>query len=275
MKRISNLQLGQIDLSLTPLDRHILSTLKEFRYMKTGQIQQLFYPPLICTPRAALTAATRNLHRLKRLGLVNHLEKKVGGVMGGSQGLIWFVTEAGSRLLLIGTEQEGTRKRLQEPSPLFLRHILAVAECYIQIATLCKKEPEMNLIKIEKEPLCWRSYDYQGRAISLRPDLYLETSSAGYNDYWFIEMDLGTESTRDILEKCKRYHQYRLSSNEQKKNGVFPVVLFVVPDQERKEKITETIKDNFRVKTTRIFLIITPEELHKTIKNGALPDALC
>lgn len=275
MKRISNLQLGQIDLTLTALDREILTAIRNLRYMKTNQIQRLFFPPLVNTPRAALTATMRNLNRLKKLGLITHLDKRVGGVMSGSLGLIWYITEAGNRLLLLGTELQGTRKRIPEPSPLFLRHILAVTECFVQIKSICRAEEDMSLIKLDNEPECWRAY-YEGeKQKSIRPDLYAETTSGAYRDHWFIEMDLSTESMTNILDKCRRYHNYHKTGREQKKTGVFPAVLFIVPDEARRQKIKESIQDMFHDRMTKIFLVITPEELHQTLKNGPDMEKLC
>ena len=275
MKRISDLMLGQIDMQLTDRDRRLVVAIRDFRFMKTNQVQRLYFPALIKTPRAALTATTRTMNRLRRLGLIDHLEKRIGGVRGGSQGLIWFVTEAGHRLLQMGTPLEGKRKRTLEPSPLFLRHILAVTECCIQITEICRSEKEMDLIRIVIEPECWRSYEHGGKSISLRPDLYAETTSGEYRDYWFVEMDLATESMNDILEKCKRYHEYRQTEMEQKANEVFPVVLFIVPDEIRKQKIKEAIRETFKGRLTKIFLVITPQELHRTMRDGAEAGDLC
>ena len=275
MKRISNLQLGQIDLTLTDHDRKLLAALKQFRFMKTNQVQRLFFPPLTSTPRAALTATTRALNRLMKCGLVNHLEKRVGGVRAGSQGLIWHITEAGIRLLMMYDGEEQGRKRIEEPSTTFLRHILAVTECYIQTVSICRCENNMHLEQITIEPECWREYELGAKNISLRPDLFAETISDDYRDFWFIEVDLDTESVGSIISKCKRYHEYYNSDLEQKKNGVFPVVLFIVPDEKRKKKIREAISESFRGSRAKIFMVITPNELHQTLKIGVEEEKLC
>ena len=274
MTRISALQLSELDLRLTDNDRRILRTLKQLKYMKTNQVQRLFYPPLIKTPRAALTAATRNLNRLKNMGLITHLTKRIGGVRAGSQGLIWHMTEAGLRLLKLGSE-DGKRSRMVEPSQTFLRHILAVAECYVQVTAVCRSEEDMTLSELTVEPECWRAYEQGGKPVSLRPDLYAEIVNGKYRDLWFIEMDLDTEAPQDVLEKCKRYHQYYQTEKEQKAKGAFPVVLWIVPGVERKERLTAAIKEQFRSRFVKIFLIITPEELHRVLKNGAGEDELC
>ena len=54
-----------------------------------------------------------------------------------------------------------------EPSPLFLRHTIAVTETYVQITELCRRDPDMKLIRMDVEPLCWRGYEKAGKMISL------------------------------------------------------------------------------------------------------------
>lgn len=267
MTRISALRLSEIDLALTGRDREILEKLSELRYLKTNQIQRLFFPPLV-TPRAALSATTRALNRLKNLGIISHLERRIGGVRAGSQGLIWHLTEAGLRLLAIGTLQAGKRIRFQEPSPTFLRHILAVAECYTQITQICQTEKAMGLSEVTVEPECWRKFTQNGKVVSLRPDLFAKTTSGDYQDTWFIEMDLATESATDIVTKCRRYHQYYQTGIEQRDGDVFPIVLWVVPDQARKERLEEAITTAFRGRVVHIFKVITPNALRTTLRDG-------
>ena len=127
MKRIGEKQLGEIELRLTEQDRKILLSLRELRYLKTNQLQRLFFSNVSRTNRTALTAATRTLNRLKALGLISHLEKRIGGVRAGSLGMVWHITEVGCRLLDLGLSQERKRNRQFEPSPMFLRHTLAVS----------------------------------------------------------------------------------------------------------------------------------------------------
>lgn len=67
MKRVSNKQLGEIEMTLNERDRHVLETLRLLRYCKTNQLQRLYFYTA-STPRAALTAAMKALNRMKVLG---------------------------------------------------------------------------------------------------------------------------------------------------------------------------------------------------------------
>lgn len=268
-------QLYQIENNLTDRDRIILVTLRTLRFAKTDQLQRLFYPQVIDKPYAAIRATRRNLARLQNLGLILHLPQIIGGVRAGAQGMVWYLTELGARLLDLGTEQEGKRKRRLSPSSTFLRHTIAVTETYVQITEYCRTEPNMKLVCLEVEPRCWRGYEKAGKQISLRPDLYAETVADGYLYSWFLEMDLGTETGAVILEKCRRYLEYYRTGKEQHATGVFPIVLFIVPTAARKQKIVDDIKNAFAGRNAHIFLVVTPAELHRILKTGAQEEKLC
>lgn len=272
---ITAAELYRIESNLTKRDRDILSTLRMLRYAKTDQLQRLFYPQLITKPYAAIRATRRNLTRLMNFGLISHLPQVIGGVRGGAQGMVWHLTEQGARLLDLGTEREGKRKRRLGPSPTFLRHTIAVAEAYTQIAELCQREASMKLVSLSIEPMCWRGYEKAGKQISLRPDLYAETVADGYLYSWFIEMDLDTEALPVIVEKCKRYLEYYRTGREQQATGVFPLVVWLVPTEDRKQKMREVIKKTFQNRQARIFLVITPGGLHSVLRNGAEEEDLC
>ena len=275
MKPLTDLRLGEIDLRLSAKDREILQTLRILRFVRTNQIQRLYFEKPTSTPRARLTATTKTLHRLQEAGLVDHLDRRIGGNRAGTQGLVWHLTEAGGRLLDLGKEQDKKRKRPFEPSLMFLRHTLAVGETYVQITDICTHVPEMSLRRLKVEPECWRSYQKSGKEISLRPDLYAEVISGGYVHYWFIEMDLGTEGMQAIIEKCRRYHEYRAVFRADPDAGTFPLILWIVPTPDRKEKMRTAMVDTFGGRYARIFMVITPEELYLTLRDGAEQEALC
>lgn len=266
-RKLTAAQLYRIEQNLTGKDRTILTTLKMLRYAKTDQLMRLFYP-ILTTRMASVSAIQRNLNRLKEYGLIAHLPKQIGGVRGGSSSMVWHLTEQGARLLDLGSEREGKRTRHLEPSFTFLRHIIAVTETYTQVSELCRKEPNMKLIQLHVEPMCWRGYEKAGKPISLRPDLYAETVANGYLYSWFIEVDLDTESLQTILEKCIRYLEYYRTEKEQRATGVFPLVLFLVPTEDRKQKIEEVIRNSLGSHIPHIFLVMVPHELHDVLKNG-------
>lgn len=275
MKSLTIPRLEAIRADLTERDIRLLTFLRNLRYMKTDQIRRIFFPEGEKTLHACKVAAFKTLNRLQALGLITHLEKRIGGVRAGSQGMIWHITEAGARLLYLGTEKQNTRKRLLEPVPSFLRHTIAVTETFTQIVEICRDDPVMKLSRIEVEPDCWRSYQKNGKSISLRPDLYAKTVTGDYFDHLFIEMDLDTEAPTAIVEKCRRYLEYYQTGKEQKVCGAFPLVLWIAPNPDRKDRMADAMKTSFRNRFPRIFFVIVPEELEAVLRDGVEKEKLC
>lgn len=267
--------LGQIEAQLSPRDRHMLNTIRSLRHIKTGQIRRLYFPQKGRSENAVRTANKRTLRRLKKLGLIDHLPKRIGGMGAGEQEYIWFITEAGIRLLTLGTEQEGKRKRVLEPSPAFLRHTIAVTETFIQIVEICRDDPAMRVGNIEVEPECWRAYEKNGKVISLRPDLYAKTYTGDYAYHMFIEMDLATEALQFVIEKCRRYHEYYRTGKEQNAYGAFPLVLWIVPDEDRKRNMVSYMKEAFGKRGPSLFYVITPHEIEAVLRDGVTKEELC
>ena len=98
-RRLSKLQLGELELGLTPRDRAILEAIRTFRYMKTDQIRRLFFPQVTNSLQASKTAALKKMNHFRAQGLVDHLPRQYNKQKYGAQMLIWHLTEAGQRLL--------------------------------------------------------------------------------------------------------------------------------------------------------------------------------
>lgn len=98
----------------------------------------------------------------------------------------------------------------------------------------------IELLEFTTEPRCWRSFPGRGggRAV-LKPDAFVRIASGDYEDAWAIEVDLGTESPTTITNKLDVYRAYWSSGIEQANRGVFPRVIWTVPDQRRAEVITD------------------------------------
>lgn len=271
--RLSRQQLEETAAALSERDRDILTVVQRYRYLLTGQIQRLYFYTA-ATPTAAHRAAARALKRLRGLGLVDHLARRIGGVRAGSGGLVWYLTHAGERLLRLHEQTTSPARRFFEPSPYFLAHSLAVAEVAVHLTEICREQHGMKLTALQPEPECWRTYSEYGSMLSLKPDLFAIAVSGQYEDRWFIEVDLATESPSKVVDKCERYHKYYRSGLEQQEAGVFPLTVWIVPTAERKEKLIKHIREAFD-KQPRLFAIITKDELWALVCQGGEGGSLC
>ena len=272
LARLSQARLEELSNIVSLKDKEVLKAISDCHYLMTRQIQRLLFFNS-STPSACMTAATRALKKLKSYGLIDTFKRRIGGVRAGSASFVWHLTEGGIRFLNLQNEDNTSRKRFLEPSYAFMQHTLSVAECYIRIVELCRDNNSLSLKTVEFEPDCWRRYIYSNLNSSLNPDLFIATRYGEYEDRWFIEIDLSTESVQAILAKCERYHQYYRTSAEQKANGVYPVTLWIVPDLKRKNKLESKIKHEYANKV-KLFRVITMDELDGIIVNGCDPNTL-
>ena len=76
----------------------------------------------------------------------------------------------------------------------------------------------------------------------LKPDAAVRLLVGRFEDRWFIEVDRGTESRTALARKCDLYRQYWQTGREQSRaSGIFPKVLWLVPDERRQAALVEVI----------------------------------
>ena len=262
--RISRIQLVELEERLTARDLSVLQTLERYKFLTSDQVGRLYFEG--CSTKSS---RTRNqnllLKRLSDYGLIRPLKRRIGGYKGGSSVQIWHLTEAGHRLLTLNTPSEQKRKRFAEPSPMTLEHTLAISECMVQLTLICRNSHDLALDAVDPEPSCWRKYKCSGGVCYLKPDIFVVTSYERYEDRWFVEVDLSTESSTQIIDKCNAYLEYFYSGIEQKETGVFPIIVWIVKDKARKNNMKQWIRDNLKGHP-KLFLVITPDELEKMVR---------
>ncbi|MBN9181206.1 MAG: replication-relaxation family protein, partial [Microbacterium sp.] len=207
----------------------ILRSIDEYRYLLTRQIARLHFD-LAAGAKTIPRTANLTLGRLRELGLVRELDRRIGGVRAGSSGKVWQLTETANRLLSWRDgETPAQRLRAIEPGATFLEHTLAVAEVVLDLNDAAAAH-DVAVSRVELEPAAWRPYlNRSGATVRLKPDLALVTTSGGYQDAWFFEVDRATEPPGRIVRKCLQYQDYRHTGHEQAQTGVFPAVVWVVP----------------------------------------------
>ncbi|MBQ9321350.1 MAG: replication-relaxation family protein [Eubacterium sp.] len=267
--RLGKRQLLEFIDRLGERDFEILISLRHAKYLMTGQIQRLHIPDA-STPAAAMRAAAKNMNKLKGYGLVRTFNRRIGGIRAGSASYVWHLTEAGYRLLDLKERAYTTdrSRRHLEPSFIHMKHTIAIAECYVQLVEISRKAKNLVLNTVEWEPDCWRPYRDNGHDLQMKPDLFVVTYNGGYEDRWFIEMDLNTEALPVVIDKCARYHQYFRTGIEQRQNEVFPITVWIVPDENRKQKIIDGLAERF-INAPKLFVVITPDEFEHLIRHGA------
>lgn len=229
-------RLRELEIALTPRDLDVIHRVAGLRFVSGEQLARLCFGA--DDPTSAQRAARRTLLRLVRLNVLTRLPRSVGGPRAGSSGFVYRLDAAGWRLAIERGWISGTRSAYSKvPGLLFLRHALDVAELHTRLVE-ADRSGLVELLELEAEPACWRRYDRASfDPLALKPDSYVRLGVGEYDDSYFIEVDRGTEGSRAIGGQLGRYVEYHASGREQARRGVFPKVLWLAPDEARRQAI--------------------------------------
>jgi hypothetical protein len=250
---------------LSARDDDILKFLNRHRYATTTQLRDVFFAEH-ATPTAGTRACIRVLHRLLHHRLVARLERRVGGSVRGSAASIWYLDSPGERL----TRPEGARRRrFAAVSTPFLSHTLAVTEAQVALVRHARTGV-FTIERIDVEPDSWRPFmTWAGTSAILKPDLYAHLATPDYDDHWYLEIDLGTESIPVLLTKCRTYAAYKATGRAQAEHAVFPRVLWLLPTQVRVGRLRAAVHAAPDL-DDRLFVCATTGQLTEVLED---PDA--
>lgn len=249
-------QLGD---QLSERDRRLLRDVADLRLVTGSQLQRLaFAGPQASSQNTRI--ARRTLERLTRLGLLQRLHRRVGGIRAGSSSFVYAITPAGAQAI---GRQVG-RGRVREPSLTFLTHQLAVAEVVVALRA-AHDEGILQELHIETEPACWRPLD-DGSGGVLKPDLFLTAVLADEELLAFIEVDNDTEHAAALARKTALYRAHYASGREQQAEGVFPEVLWLASSERRRQQLRAAI--DRLAGPPGLHRVLPPEQLLNYITKG-------
>lgn len=244
-------QLLHLQAGLSERDQAILASVAQLRLVSARQLERLHFtvPQQHATALSAARSCRRSLERLVRERALLRLERRIGGLRAGSASYIYAIGPVGERIL----GSSGPRRRFREPSTVFVTHTLAVSDLVVRLYE-AKRQGELRLLAVETEPDCWRQASHLGGRMLIKPDLSVDLTAGGYEFRWFVEVDLGTEHTPAVLRKCQTYDAYYRSGVEQQRHGVFPRVVWLVPDERRAISVRRAIGQSMNL-TDGLFLV--------------------
>jgi hypothetical protein len=249
---------------LTALELAIVTQVADLRLMTGRQIMILhFTEDRPGSPQAASRAARRSLERLSGTRVLVRLQRRIGGVRAGSASFIYGLGPVGQRILGL----EGARPHRREPSASFVDHTLAITQLVTDL-TVSSRSGTFDLLDVQAEPRCWRRVPAMGTPQLLRPDLFVALGAGEFEHRRFVEVDRGTEHVPAVLRKCRTYDAYYRSGQEQADHGVFPRVLWVVPDERRRRQVQDAIEGDRRL-TPGLFVVSTTPDAVEALTGGA------
>ncbi len=144
---------------------------------------------------------------------------------------------------------------------------MAIAEVHVELLT-ASRDGRFELSSVQLEPASWRPFlGLGGDTRLVRPDLSVVTATGDYEDHWFLEVDLGSEHPPTVVRKCRLYLDYQACGDAQRTLGVFPRVLWVVPDRARVERLRDALSQAHL--DSDVFRVTTTDQLSDTLAGGA------
>jgi hypothetical protein len=229
-------RLRELNDQLSGRDQQVVRRVSELRFVSGDQLRRLHFAEVPArTCREALL-------RLTRLDVLERLPRTVGGVRAGSAGYIYRLGPTGQRIATERGWQRQPYRRAHVPGTLFLDHALQVAELHTLLVE-ADRTRRIELLRLEAESASQRRYGGPvGRSRILKPDSYVRLGIGEFEDSYFIEVDMGTEGSRALEGKLRQYIEYEATGQEQAERGVFPKVLWTVPDEARAEAIRDCVE---------------------------------
>lgn len=228
---------------VTATDSEIIKLVSRFGMLPSGIIRELIFPESL-----SKTTCYRALNRLVDRKYLAKVERRlIGGNGAGSGQYIYRLGTQGRRI----AQTQGNYSRLSD-----IHHTIAVAETFMAVKR-AESDGLLEVVGYATEPDSWATV----AGAELRPDLHIEVAipSKRVNITLFIEVDLGTERQKQLKEKMSKYiHAWQHSDESDIRT--FPVVLFLVPNEERLKEIQwlidredEEVRDLFMVKIQESF----------------------
>lgn len=247
---------------LSDRDLEVLRFVFQVGVADARQLERLAFPPGPGTKLTAARRARRSLARLVDHGLLNRLDRRVGGVRAGSSGYLYQVATTGRRALGMPGRVRGF-----EPGARFVGHALAIAELHVQLVE-AHRAGAVTGLHVGHERDAWRRFTTTAGVETLRPDLLVEvTTTDGWELRWFVEVDRGTEHLPTVIRKCQTYERYWRSGREADHHEIFPRVLWSVPDQRRADAVQSAIAGT-RLLTTELYQVAIARQTTATITNN-------
>ena len=250
-----------------PMQARLLALVAAHRFATTTQLARLTALEY-ASPASALRQTQRHLASLAQQRLLTSLERRVGGWQGGSAVTIWAATTRGHRRVAADEGEEvARRQRPREVSTTFLDHLLAITEVRTSIEEAIRQETDTEAA-IALEPDCWRTaLSPSGQVQVLRPDLAVTITSPAYEDRYLVEVDRATENPGRVIATCWRYQEHQAASSQAGDGGVFPLVVWLVPNDRRRHRLERAIAHSTGL-LCELFRVICLDQLPTLIHGG-------
>lgn len=232
---------------LSPRDQTVLQLVQRFKQATSKQIHELVFDGLTQTP------SQRALRRLVDRAYLRRIELRlVGGGRGGSG---QYVYALGRR----GWHEVNDGKWV--PTRRVDRHALATLDTYIELRRL-EVSGKLSIAGLSTEPDSWAVIG----GTELKPDMYTELVFNGSSRRLWWEVDLATESQKQVRGKLDAVVRAYANANSTAWPK-FPLTIWVAIDAER-EKELRWLVSQMTAEAQRLFRVCQRETIGSVLNLG-------
>lgn len=233
--RITLQRVAGVRASLTSSQKLLIEHLGTAKLLSGSQLRRLTESQSVYQRRAL----QRDLKQLTERRVFARLARRVGGVRAGSDSFVYALDVVGQRILDPRPKRQW--RRPWTPGVRVLDHTLAISDFYVRLVE-ADREGQFHLFHFATEPHCWSDFAGPGGArLTLKPDAHTVIARLDQELHYWIEIDRATESLTWITDKARAYARYYDTGNEQETTGVFPLCLWIAPDQQRAAGLTDAL----------------------------------
>lgn len=237
---VNSAQLDKLLSELSERDWRIIEDVWHCRVLSGGQITRLHFFNISDLTRERTRRLV--LARLVASGVLTPLDRRIGGIRGGSAGSAFVLDVAGQRLTRLRwpdvAAAEQRARRPWTPGQLFMSHALAVSEAYVSLVEL-SRSADFSVKAFTAEPMAWWP---NGNGGYLKPDAYIKLATAQFSFHWWLEIDRATESLPTLRRKLVAYLEF-VNRGQLGPNGIIPRVMVSVPDERRRLAVRSIVED--------------------------------
>ena len=241
MSRARPIRLRHVERLLTTLsdrDWAIVDSVDRLRLVSSSQLERLHFHSFT-TPHSRSVKRSHVLKRLVDGRVLIPFERRVGSSQRGSDKLCYALDSAGLQLMRLRANADGRERLVRRPrlpGERSVRHTLAVSELYVSLVERARIE-QFTLAHFTVEH---RAAVRDGLGGWIRPDALVQLRRASMSDYWWIEVDLATESLPTVRAKLLAYLNF-MARGQLGPDDIVPRVLIGVPDERRRVAVQQEV----------------------------------
>jgi hypothetical protein len=201
---------------LTQRDCEIIRAVHENRFLRRDQIERLFF-----TTTAAANA------RLLALYQHRFLDRLYLPVELGSSQAVYALDREGAALIAreeqMHLSQVTWRRKHNRVEFFFLEHTVLTAEIHVALQVALRGRSDVSLLEWRRDAFLTRERFYDPaedeRKLIVAPDAFFGLATPEGSAYFFVEVDLGTETLDRFRRKIVAYQEYWRSGRYRERYG--------------------------------------------------------